>query len=316
MNTDRHSTARIAVIVPCHNEQGTIAKVIADFRQALPDADIFVFDNDSSDATAVLAHRGGAQVQHVSLRDKGHVVCRMFADVDADIYVMVDGDDTCPAGAAPLMVWQLQSRGLDMLVGVRTGTPNEADPFVHRLGNWLLARCVSTIFDGRLHNLLSGYRVFSRRYVKSFPGHAPGFEIETELTVHALELHMPIAEVNVSYQSRRAGSTSKLHTRRDGWRIPMTILRLVKSERPQAFFGLGFSACIALAVGLAVPLVQTFLATGLVPRFPTAILCASLVLLGAISLTCGLILGTVVRGRVEMKRLAYLTLPAPAPLPE
>jgi glycosyltransferase involved in cell wall biosynthesis len=304
-------TAAIAVVVPCHNEEATIAKVVDDFRQALPQATVWVFDNASTDATAARAREAGARVRRVPLRGKGQVVRRMFADVDADVYVLVDGDDTYPAEAAPQMVQALHDGHLDMLVARRVEAPEEAYRRGHRLGNWLLTYCVRTIFASTFTDMLSGYRVFSRRYAKSFPAHAVGFEIETELTVHALELHMPVDEVAVNYRARPEGSASKLNTWRDGWRILRTILRLVRSERPQAFFGTGTAACLVAALALAAPLLPTYLATGLVPRFPTAILSASLVLLGAILLACGLILDTVTRGRIEVKRLAYLALPAP-----
>jgi glycosyltransferase involved in cell wall biosynthesis len=304
-------TAAVAVVVPCHNEEATIAKVVADFRQALPQATVWVFDNASTDATAERAREAGAHVRYVPLRGKGQVVRRMFADVDADLYVLVDGDDTYPSEAAPHMVRTLLDRHLDMLVARRVEAPEQAYRRGHRFGNWLLTHCVRTIFASTFTDMLSGYRVFSRRYAKSFPAHAVGFEIETELTVHALELHMPVDERAVNYRARPEGSTSKLNTWRDGWRILMTIVRLVKSERPQAFFGAGAAACVLAALALAAPLLPTYLATGLVPRFPTAILSASLVLLGAILLACGLILDTVTRGRIEVKRLAYLALPAP-----
>lgn len=304
-------TAAIAVVVPCHNEEATIAKVVADFRQALPQATVWVFDNASTDATAARAREAGAQVRQVPLRGKGQVVRRMFADIEADLYVLVDGDDTYPAEAAPQMVQALLEHHLDMLVARRVEAPDPAYRRGHRFGNWLLTRCVRTIFASTFTDMLSGYRVFSRRYAKSFPAHAVGFEIETELTVHALELHMPVDEMAVNYRARPEGSTSKLNTWRDGWRILRTIVRLVKSERPQAFFGTGTLACVLAALALAEPLLPTYLATGLVPRFPTAILAASLVLLGAILLACGLILDTVTRGRIEVKRLAYLALPAP-----
>jgi Glycosyltransferases involved in cell wall biogenesis len=304
-------TTAIAVVVPCHNEEATVAKVVTDFRQTLPQATVWVFDNASTDATAERAREAGACVRHVPLRGKGHVVRRIFADVDADVYVLVDGDDTYPAESAPTMIKALLERHLDMLVACRVEAPEAAYRRGHRLGNWLLTYCVRAIFASSFTDMLSGYRVFSRRYAKSFPTHAVGFEIETELTVHALEQHMPVDEQAVNYRARPEGSTSKLNTWRDGWRILTTILRLVKSERPQAFFGTGTVLCLLVSVALATPLLRTYLSTGLVPRFPTAILCASLALLGAILLACGLILDTVTRGRIETKRLAYLAVPAP-----
>jgi glycosyltransferase involved in cell wall biosynthesis len=305
------TAAAIAVIVPCHNEEATVAKVVADFRRALPQAAVWVFDNASTDATVERARAAGACVAQVPLKGKGQVVRRMFADVDADVYVLVDGDDTYPAAAAPAMVDALLERRLDMLVARRVEAPDAAYRRGHRFGNWLLTSCVRTLFASGFTDMLSGYRVFSRRYAKTFPSDAVGFEIETELTVHALELHMPVDELEVPYRARPEGSASKLSTWRDGWRILMTIVRLMKSERPQAFFGVGALACLLVSGVLAVPIFRTYLATGLVPRFPTAFLCASLVLLGAILLACGLILDTVTRGRVETKRLAYLAQPAP-----
>jgi len=304
-------TTSIAVVVPCYNEEATVAKVVTDFRLALPQATVWVFDNASTDATVERAREAGACVRHVPLRGKGHVVRRIFADVEADVYVLVDGDDTYPAESAPTLINALLEQHLDMLVARRVEAPEDAYRSGHRFGNWLLTRSVRTIFSSSFTDMLSGYRVFSRRYAKSFPTHAVGFEIETELTVHALELHMPVDELDVNYRARPEGSTSKLNTWRDGWRILRTIVRLVKSERPQAFFGTGTVLCTLVSVLMAAPLLRTYLSTGLVPRFPTAILCASLALLGAILLACGLILDTVTRGRIETKRLAYLAIPAP-----
>ncbi|UKE66634.1 glycosyltransferase [Xanthomonas translucens pv. phlei] len=301
---------RIAVLVPCHNEAATIGQVVAAFAAQLPTASIHVFDNNSSDATIERARAAGAQVREVALQGKGNVVRRLFADVDADVYVLVDGDGTYDAAMAPALVERLLRDGLDMVVGARRGDAAAAYRAGHRLGNVLLTRCVSFLFGRSFDDMLSGYRVFSRRYVKSFPAHAAGFETETELAVHALQLRMPVAEVATAYGARPQGSQSKLRTWHDGMRILLTILRLFKAERPLRFFSLGFGACVLLALVLAVPLVVTYVHTGLVPRFPTAILCSALVLLGFLLLACGLILDTVTRGRVEAKRLAYLAIPA------
>lgn len=304
---------RIAVILPCYNEALTIANIIRDFRTYLPQAAIYVFDNNSRDNTAAIARAEGATVRSVPLQGKGEVIRRMFADVEADVYIMVDGDDTYDASVAPQLATCLIEEGLDMLVGTRATEDQAAYRFGHRFGNQLLSGCVASIFGRTFTDMLSGYRVFSRRYAKSFPAHASGFETETELTVHALELRMPVAEVPTRYKSRPEGSTSKLDTYRDGWRILLMIIRLFKTERPLTFFSIGCFACMLLAVILAIPLFETYFETGLVPRQPTAILCAALTLFGMILLSCGLVLDTVTKGRIEQKRLAYLAIPAPAP---
>lgn len=300
---------RIAVLVPCYNEATTIAAIIRDFKRYLPSAQIFVFDNNSTDDTVRIAREAGAIVRHVPAQGKGSVVRRMFADVEADAYVMVDGDDTYDASVAPVLVDRLLDEGLDMLVGSRVTEEQSAYRFGHRFGNRLLTGCLSAVFGRTFNDILSGYRVFSRRYVKSFAAHSAGFEIETELTVHALELRLPVAEVETVYKSRPEGSFSKLNTYRDGARILMTILRLFKSERPLAFFGIGFLLCTLFSAGLSVPLLATYLHTGLVPRLPTAVLCASLMLLGIILLVCGLILDAVTKARIEQKRFAYMAVP-------
>ena len=303
---------RIAVVVPCHNEAATIAQVIADFRRHLPSADIYVFDNRSSDDTARVAAAAGAHVLNVPAPGKGNVVRRMFADVEADVYVMTDGDATYDTAAAPRMIDRMISESLDMVVGTRASEgpkSGEVYRFGHRFGNRLLTRCVAMLFGDAFSDMLSGYRVFSRRYVKSFPAHSVGFEIETELAVHALELRMPVAEEVTTYGARPAGSESKLRTYRDGIRILITILKLFKAEKPLAFFSTGAIAMTLLAIVLSIPLFETYIQTGLVPRFPTALLCVGLVLLSGILLACGLVLDTVTRGRIEIKRLAYLRIP-------
>jgi glycosyltransferase involved in cell wall biosynthesis len=305
------TTQRIAVLVPCYNEATTIGSVVRDFQQALPSATIYVFDNNSSDGTANIAREAGAVVRAVSDQGKGNVIRRMFADVDADVYVMVDGDGTYDAKAATQLVQTLLSGALDMVVGTRVSDEREAYRPGHRFGNRLLTHCVATLFGKTFTDMLSGYRAFSRRFVKSFPAHAAGFEIETELTVHALELRMPVAEVATTYGARPEGSESKLNTWSDGFRILFMIARLFKTERPLLFFSLGFFVCALLSVVLAVPVIDEYLRTGLVPRFPTAILCAALMLFGAILLTCGIVLDTVTRGRAEAKRFAYLQHSAP-----
>ncbi|KAF1689262.1 glycosyltransferase family 2 protein [Pseudoxanthomonas taiwanensis] len=302
-------TLRVALLVPCRNEAATVAEVVAAFRRSLPQAQCHVLDNASDDGTAGLARQAGAVVHPVPLRGKGNVVRRAFADIEADVYVMVDGDATYDAEAAPRLVRRLLEEGLDMVVGARVDQDPAAYRAGHRFGNRLLTRCVGLLFGNSFQDMLSGYRVFSRRYVKSFPAHAAGFEIETELAVHALQLRMPVAEVPTRYFARPEGSTSKLNTWRDGARILATILRLFKAERPLLFFSIIAAASMLLSLVLAVPLLLTFLETGLVPRLPTAVLCSGLALLAALALACGLILDTVTRGRVEAKRLAYLAIP-------
>lgn len=303
---------RIAIILPCYNEALTVATIIRDFKKYLPQAEVYVFDNNSRDDTAALARAEGATVRLVPLQGKGEVIRRMFADVEADIYIMVDGDDTYDASVAPQLAARLVEEGLDMLVGTRITEEQAAYRFGHRFGNQMLTGCVASIFGSTFTDMLSGYRVFSRRYVKSFPAHSAGFETETELTVHALELRMPVAEVPTRYKSRPEGSLSKLDTYRDGWRILRMIVRLFKTERPLLFFSIGCFICVLLALILAVPLVQTYIDTGLVPRQPTAILCTALTLFGVILLSCGLVLDTVTKGRIEQKRLAYLAIPGPS----
>jgi glycosyltransferase involved in cell wall biosynthesis len=304
------SSARIAVLVPCYNEALTIEAIVRDFRVSLPQATVYVFDNNSTDGTADIARVAGANVRLVSHQGKGSVVRRMFADIEADAYIMVDGDDTYDAAIAPQLVAKLFDDGLDMVVGNRVTEVQAAYRLGHRFGNNLLTGCVSMLFGRTFTDILSGYRVFSRRYVKSFAAHSTGFEIETELTVHALELRMPVAEVETVYKARPEGSFSKLNTYRDGWRILMTIMRLFKSERPLSFFGIGFLVCFLLSVGLAVPLVNVWLDTGLVPRQPTAVLCAAIMLFGVVLLACGIILDAVTKARIEQKRFAYLAFPA------
>lgn len=303
---------RIAVLVPCYNEAATVAKVVGDFARHLPGADIVVLDNSSRDGTAAAARAAGARVLEVPLQGKGNVVRRGFADIDADIYVLVDGDDTYEAAAAPRLVQRLLDDGLDMVVGARRDQQKAAYRPGHRLGNVLLTRCAGMLFGNSFDDMLSGYRVFSRRYVRSFAAHARGFEIETELAVHALQLRMPVAEMDTAYGVRPHGSESKLSTWRDGWRILRTIAKLFKSERPLLFFSIGCVASIVLSLVLAAPLLATYLETGLVPRFPTAILCVALTLVGFVLLACGLILDTVTRGRIEAKHMAYLAVPASA----
>ncbi len=305
------SDTRIAVLVPCYNEEAAIPGVVRDFRKALPDAAIYVYDNNSRDRTIEVARAAGAQVNIETFQGKGNVVRRMFADVEADVYVIVDGDDTYDAGAAPKLISILLDRQLDMVNARRVTDAAEAYRAGHRLGNKLLSGIVYMVFGNRFRDVLSGYRVMSRRFVKSFPALSTGFEIETELTVHALELRMPTAEIDTAYKARPEGSVSKLRTFRDGVRILWSILYLVKEERPLPFFGGIFIACISLSTAISVPLFITYFHTGLVPRFPTAVLATGVMLLGFLSLTCGLVLDTVTLGRREAKRMRYLSYPAP-----
>lgn len=303
---------RLAVLIPCHNEAVAIPTVVADFRAALPEAAIYVYDNNSTDGTAAAARAAGAVVRRERLQGKGHVVRRMFADVEADLYLLVDGDDTYDAAAAPEMLRALAADGLDMVIGTRVTEIEAAYRPGHRLGNRVLTGMVAAIFGDRVTDMLSGYRAFSRRFVKTFPALATGFETETEFTVHALELHMAIGEVRTAYRDRPAGSASKLRTYSDGLRILRTIVVLVKEERPLQFFALSGLGLLVLGIGLGVPVVMQFLATGLVPRLPTAVLATGLVLLSFLSFAAGLILDSVARGRREMKRLAYLAVPGPS----
>ena len=300
---------RIAVILPCYNEEAAIGAVVAGFRAALPDAAIYVYDNNSSDRTAAAAAQAGAIVRTERMQGKGHVVRRMFADVEADIYVMADGDATYDASAAPALVALLVDQGLDMVVGARASEVEAAYRRGHRLGNRLLTGLLARLFGRSFNDILSGYRIFSRRFVKSFPVLSTGFEIETEISVHALELRMPVGEVTTRYGARGEGSVSKLSTYGDGWRILKTIALLFRIERPVLFFGLIAGVMALAALILAVPLAITYVETGLVPRLPTALLSTALMIVAALSLVCGLVLDTVVRGRREVRRLAYLAVP-------
>ncbi len=305
---ERH---RIAILVPCYNEEKSIAQVVADFRAALPHAPVYIYDNNSTDDTVEVAARAGAVVRRESHQGKGHVVRRMFTDVEADIYVLVDGDATYDASSVRGMIERLLEDRLDMVVAARVDREHTAYRPGHRTGNWLLTRFVTLLFGRAFSDILSGYRVFSRRFVKSFPVLSGGFEIETELTVHALELDLPVAEVETPYFSRAEGSASKLHTWRDGFRILWTIIRLCRSERPFQFFS-AIAALLAIAaIVLAIPVFATFVKQGVVPRLPTAVLATGLMLAAALSFMSGLILDTVTRGRRELKLLAYLSHRAP-----
>ena len=299
----------VAVLIPCFNEAVAIARVVGDFRSALPQAAIYVYDNNSTDGTAHIARQCGAVVRREGLQGKGNVVRRMFADVEADVYVLVDGDGTYDAAAAPSLVARLLQDDLDMVTGARIHDSSDAYRFGHQFGNRLLTGLVARIFGNRCADMLSGYRTLSRRFVKSFPALAKGFEIETELTVHALELRMQIADMPTRYGSRDEGSASKLHTIRDGLRIGGTIVNLVKGERPLPFFSLIALLFAAASLGLGYDVVATFVETGLVPRLPTAVLAMGLMIVSALSLTAGVVLDAVTIGRRELRRLHYLAIP-------
>jgi glycosyltransferase involved in cell wall biosynthesis len=302
-------STRIAVLVPCFNEEAAVATVVADFRKALPTAEIFVYDNNSSDRTATVAREAGAEVRSERRQGKGHVVRRMFADIDADIYVLVDGDATYDAASAPRMIDALVSDHLDMVVGLRVDKVQAAYRPGHRAGNWMLTGFLSSVFGQAFTDILSGYRVFSRRFVKSFPVLSDGFEIETELAVHALELALPVVEIETPYYARPEGSFSKLNTWRDGFRILGTILKLYRSEKPLRFFAAIGIFLTLISIGLAIPIIVTYVEQGIVPRLPTAVLSMGLMILAMLSLSSGMVLDTVTRGRREMKLLAYLSQP-------
>jgi glycosyltransferase involved in cell wall biosynthesis len=302
---------KIAVLVPCYNEEAAIARVVGDFRAALPGAAVYVYDNNSRDGTVARAREAGAVVRTEARQGKGNVVRRMFADVEADIYVLVDGDDTYDAGAAPAMVEQMIASGADLVTARRIHTDATAYRPGHVFGNRMLTGLTSALFGVRLTDMLSGYRVFSRRFVKSFPFTAGGFGIETELTVHAVRLMMPMTEMDTHYKERPLGSVSKLNTWRDGLRILFTIAHLVREERPLVFFTVIFLLLALASLLTGAPVVLEFVETGQVPRLPTALLATGLMVLAFLALTCGLILDTVTRGRWEQKRMAYLTIPGP-----
>ncbi len=308
---DPAEPGRVAVLIPCFNEARAIGGVVRDFKASLPAASIHVFDNNSTDGTDRVAREAGAVVHRAPLQGKGHVVRRMFADVEAEIYLLVDGDGTYDASAAPSIIERLAADGLDMVNAARVHDDSLAYRRGHVTGNQMLTGLVAFIFGDRLTDMLSGYRGFSRRFVKSFPALSSGFEIETELTVHALSLHMPIGEITTRYGARPEGSASKLRTYRDGMRILRTILVLVKQEKPLALFSAAGLVLLVLALLSGLPVVLDYARTGLVPRLPTAVLATGLVLLAFLSMVCGLILDSVTRGRLEARHMAYLAVPGP-----
>jgi glycosyltransferase involved in cell wall biosynthesis len=301
----------VAVLVPCRNEEHAIAKVVADFRAALPNATVYVYDNNSTDRTIEVATKAGAVVRAEAHQGKGHVVRRMFSDIEAEVYVLVDGDATYDAFSAPTMINMLIQEQLDMVVATRVDGEETAYRRGHRTGNRLLTALVTSIFGWAFTDMLSGYRVFSRRFVKSFPGLSRGFEVETELTIHALQLELPVKEAPTAYYSRPNGSASKLSTWHDGFRILWTVFKLYRAERPLQFFGLAGLLLASVSIVLAIPIFITYIQDGLVPRLPTAVLSSCLMLLGFLSVAVGLILDTVTRGRHETKLIAYHAFRAP-----
>lgn len=302
------ASPRIAIIVPCYNEALTIAGVVQGFRQALPQARICIFDNASSDDTSAVARAAGAEVYLEPRRGKGNVVRRMFAEIDADVYIMVDGDGTYDPAAAPKLVSMIVDDRLDMAIGAREDITLNAHRAGHAFGNRIFNRLFAGLFGQTYTDIFSGYRAFSRRFVKSFPSLSSGFEIETELSVHASQMRLPVAEIATPYRSRPEGSQSKLRSVHDGFRILRAFLFLLKETRPVLFFGTIASAFALVASILAVPLMQTYLATGLVPRLPTAILCVGLMVIASLLAICGIILDSLARARVEQKRILYLAV--------
>lgn len=307
--TDRIAT--IAVLIPCYNEEAAIGKVVRDFRKHLPSASIYVYDNNSRDKTIERAREAGAIVRSETRQGKGNVVRRMFADIEADIYILVDGDDTYDAASAPRLAKKLIDEGLDIVSGRRIAVASDAYRPGHVWGNRMLTGLTAMLFQVKLLDMLTGYRVMSRRFVKSFPFTAEGFGIETELSVHAVRLRMPFAEVDTPYKERPAGSVSKLNTWRDGFRILFTIVSLVREERPMLFFNTIFVLLAMASLFFGIPVIKEYFETGLVPRLPSAVLAVGLMLLGFLALTSGVILDTVTQGRWENKRMAYLAIPSP-----
>ncbi len=304
----------IAVLIPCRDEAATVAEVVEAFRAAMPQAMIYVYDNNSTDSTAAAALRAGAVLRRAVLPGKGNVVRRMFSDVEADIYLLVDGDGTYDAAAAPAMVRKLLDEGLDMVSAARVSSHAEAYRAGHETGNRLLTGLVRMIFGRQFRDMLTGYRVFSRRFVKSFPAASQGFEIETEITVHALQMRLPADEIDADYGARPEGSQSKLNTIRDGIRIVRMIGLLVREERPLQFFGGAALAAFVLAAALGLPVLAEFARLHAVPRFPSLIVAVGSAMVGFLCFACGIILDTVSRARLEQRRLTYLSIPGPADL--
>ena len=305
----------IAAIVPCHNEAAAVGKVVADLQAAVPGITVYVYDNRSTDGTDVVARQAGAVVRYEERKGKGNVVRRAFSDIDADVYLLIDGDDTYDAFAAPHMIELLLDGPYDHVLGVRTQPDEAASAYRpgHEAGNKAFNRLVSLLFGLPVTDMLSGYRIFSRRFVKSFPAVSKEFEIETELTVHSMNLRVPQREVEVGFRDRPEGSESKLNTVRDGVKILTLIGHLIRHERPLAFHGVLGAVLAVVAVVLTVPLLVEYGETGLVPRFPTAFLAASLMVVAFLTWFCGLILDGITRSRREASRLVYLGFAAPLP---
>jgi hypothetical protein len=301
----------VAVLVPCYNEASTVVDVVTDLKRWLPDAKIYVYDNASTDDTGRLAEAAGAIVQFIPLRGKGNVVRRMFADIEADVYVLIDGDGTYDASGARQLVTLVDRDGFDLVNARRIADADQYSHPQHQFGNRALSWLVRRLFGQSDLDILSGYKALSRRFVKSLPMFASGFELETELTVHALDLSMPIESIPLPYRARPTGSESKLSTYKDGTRIMRTIAALLRRERPLAFFGVIAFLLTVLAVILGIPLVSTYFHTHRVPRFPTAFLVVGLIVLAVLVAISGLILDTVTRGRKETKMLSYLALEGP-----
>lgn len=307
---ERRHPLRVAVTLPCYNEAVTIAQVVSDFRNALPTAEIYVFDNNSTDDTAEIARQAGAFVRTERRQGKGHVVRRIFADVEADVYIMADGDGTYDASAAPDLLNTLLEENLDMVVGRRAGITEDAGRKGHALGNTIFNKLYGALFGSDFKDIFSGYRVMTRRFVKSFPAVSAGFEIETEMSVHASQLSIPTLEVPTPYGVRPDDSHSKLSTFRDGARILRMFARLTKQTRPALFFGGIGAALVVLATVLSLPVVATWMDTGLVPRVPTTVLSMGIIIIGVICAVCGLILDSLASARIEQKRSVYLSFPA------
>ncbi|NGO51264.1 glycosyltransferase [Allomesorhizobium camelthorni] len=300
----------IAVLLPCHNEEQTIGDVVKRFRDALPGAALYVYDNNSSDLTALKARAAGATVVRESRQGKGNVVRRMFADIEADIYLMADGDGTYAPEDAPLLINTLMTERADMVVGTRRGVTDNAGRAGHAAGNRIFNGLYKRLFGRDFTDIFSGYRAFTRRFVKSFPAVSGGFEIETEMSVHASQLKLPVSEIALDYGRRPEGSTSKLSTCRDGAKILLMFALLMKETQPLRFFGTVAALFLIASTVLGVPVLIEFLETGLVPRIPTWVLSVGLLLLSMLMVVTGLVLDSVSRGRAEQKRIFYLSMPS------
>ncbi|MBL8576850.1 MAG: glycosyltransferase [Mesorhizobium sp.] len=300
----------IAILIPCYNEEKTIGDVVSRFRATLPSASVYVYDNNSSDLTALKARSSGAIVIREPRQGKGNVVRRMFADIEADIYVMVDGDGTYAPEDAPQLINALLTGHCDMVVGTRRGVTDDAGRTGHAFGNRLFNGLYKRLFGRDFTDIFSGYRAFTRRFVKSFPAVSGGFEIETEMSVHASQLKLPVSEIALDYGRRPEGSSSKLSTYKDGARILWMFAMLAKETQPMRFFGMIASVFAAAGLILMTPILVEYAATGLVPRMPTWVLSLGLLMFATMMVVTGLVLDSVSRGRAELKRVAYLGLPA------